>query len=133
MKVILDTNVLISAFVFQGFAAKIFDHCVINESIVLSPWIVAELKDKLKNKFAIEEIVIKSILDLIEEKVSVIKPENPIPTVCRDKDDNYILQIAAFVQADAIITGDKDLLVLESFHHIPILSPRDFWTKIAGE
>lgn len=39
MKVVLDTNVLIAAFVFKGFAAKIFDYCTTQATIILSPFL----------------------------------------------------------------------------------------------
>lgn len=45
---------------------------------------------------------------------------------CRDAKDNMFLDVAVNGQADALITGDADLLVLHPFHGIPILSPADF-------
>lgn len=130
MKIVLDTNVLISAFVFKGFAAKVFDHCATQHTIILSPWIIEELLDKLQHKFNLEAAIVKELQDLLLEKVSVIEPANAVPDICRDKDDNHILQIADFVKADFIITGDKDLLELTSYNAIPILQPRIFFDQI---
>ena len=45
---------------------------------------------------------------------------------CRDKDDLPLLGLAQAASADCIVTGDKDLLVLERFGSIPIYSPRAF-------
>ena len=53
----------------------------------------------------------------------------PVPLaaeVCRDPDDIKILGLAVASNADYIVTGDKDLLVLKSFQNIPILTPRSF-------
>lgn len=130
MKVILDTNVLISAFVFKGFAAKVFDYCATQETIILSPWIIKELFDKFRSKFKLEEVFLEEIQALLLEKAAVITPTNDVPEVCRDPDDNHILQIAEFVKADFIITVDKDLLTLVSYNAIPILNPRTFFDQI---
>ncbi|MFN7116497.1 MAG: putative toxin-antitoxin system toxin component, PIN family [Saprospiraceae bacterium] len=130
MKVVLDTNVLISAFVFKGFAAKVFDYCVTQTDVTLSPWIIDELTDKLLNKFELEQTLVNEVRMLLLEKVTVLTPTNEIPQVCRDKDDNHILQIAEFVKADFIITGDKDLLDLEEYNAIPIINPRTFLDQI---
>lgn len=126
MKVVLDTNVLISAFVFKGFAAKVFDYCIAQTTIILSPWIIEELTDKLLNKFELDQTLFDEVQTLLLEKVTIVTPTNKIPQVCRDKDDNHILQIAEFVKADFIITGDKDLLELNSYNTIPIINPRTF-------
>jgi putative PIN family toxin of toxin-antitoxin system len=52
-----------------------------------------------------------------------------IITACRDPKDNMFLSLAVSASADAIISGDKDLLVLNPFKNIPILSPADFFEK----
>lgn len=49
--------------------------------------------------------------------------------VCRDHKDNKFLDLAIMVQADAIITGDQDLLILHPFEGIPILSASDFLAR----
>ena len=53
-------------------------------------------------------------------------PIGKIPEACRDKDDNNILHLAKHIQADLIITGDKDLLVLIEFDVTRIINPRTF-------
>ena len=126
MKVVLDTNVLISAFVFKGFSAKVFDHCATAHTILVSPWIVNELEEKLTQKFSVELFDVESIIHLLLDVSEIVEPDNDIPTICRDEDDNNILQLAEFAQADFIVTGDKDLLLLETFINIPIITPRDF-------
>jgi len=133
MKVILDTNVLISAFVFKGFAAKVFDYCATQATIILSPWIVEELTDKLLNKFELEQVLVAEVRLLLLEKGTIVTPTNEIPQICRDIDDNNILQIAEFVKADFIITGDKDLLELKFHNTIPILNPRTFFDQIEAD
>lgn len=111
MKIIFDTNVLISAFVFKGFSQTVYDFCVINYTLFISEWILEELDEKLRIKFEIPEDKIINTLHLVKEKSVIEHPKIPLPHICRDKDDNNILQLADFISANFIITGDKDLLV----------------------
>ena len=115
MKIVLDTNVFLSSFLFPGFSSKVYDFCVSNFNVFSSDWLLNELEEKLFGKFKLSEEKSESILNLIKERVSIIQPFNQLPAVCRDQDDNHVLQLAEYIQANYIITGDKDLLILESF------------------
>jgi putative PIN family toxin of toxin-antitoxin system len=129
MKVILDTNVLLSSLLFSGFAAKVHDFCVIHFNVISSDWLFDELEEKLLGKFTLSEEQAERFIVLLQERTSVVHPFNELPDVCRDVDDNHVLQLADYIQADCIITGDKDLLVLESFKKTQIFSPREFYDK----
>lgn len=126
MKIVVDTNVLISAFVFGGNAERVLEHVLTSEEMVVSEFIFSELKRVLSEKFEIPDDKINRILSSLNQAALVLSPNNPLPTVCRDPDDNNILQLAAFSNADFIITGDKDLLVLNSFGATSIVSPTAF-------
>lgn len=129
VKVVFDTNVLISVFVFKGFSSKVFEYAVLHQKIILSNWILNELQDKLINKFKLKKIDIDVIIQLLKDRVEVVEPKNEIPNICRDKDDNNILQLAAYINANYIVTGDKDLLVLKKFGETLIFSPREFFEE----
>ena len=130
-KVVLDTNVLISAIVFGGKSEKVLEHCVEHSEIYISDWIADELKQKLKVKFDFTSAEVKEAIKLIESEFNSHNPTNKLPTVCRDKDDNHILQLADDVEADFIITGDKDLLVLKKFNAVRIISPADYLVEVS--
>ena len=59
----------------------------------------------------------------------VVEPKSEKPSICRDKDDNNILHVADYINADIIITGDNDLLDLKKFNKIDIVRPRQFMDK----
>ena len=94
--------------------------------MILSPWILDEFQNKLLGKFKLDLSDVNEIINTIEQKSNVIQPENELPNICRDEDDNNILQLAEYIEADYIITGDKDLLILEQFKGTLIISPGDF-------
>ena len=64
---------------------------------------------------------------LLQSKMEVVEPASLDQPVCRDPDDDVVLATALGGECDCIVTGDKDLLVLERFRQIPILAPASFW------
>lgn len=130
MKIIIDTNVLISAFLFSGLSADVYDYCYIYHEIYISKWIINELIEKLELKFKIPKKEITKIILQLKQGCKIINPEGQTPNICRDKDDNNILCLGKFIKSDFIITGDSDLLDIKLFENIKIVNPREFWTLI---
>lgn len=131
-KFICDANVLVSAALFvsskpRQALEKVYDLGI----LLLSDAILLELKEVLvRSKFdkyitraKREEFLVKladtaqfiKILELINE--------------CRDKKDNKYLELAVSGKAECIITGDKDLLVLNPFRNTEILTIQEFLNK----
>jgi len=126
MKVLVDTNVLISAFVFGGNAERVLEKVLALGDVVCSVFILDELTRVLTKKFAVPAEKVTRILDTLNQIVVMIEPNSPLPDVCRDPDDSNILQLAASSNADFIVTGDKDLLTLGAFGRTQIVSPATF-------
>jgi len=116
MRIVIDTNVMISALLFGDRASKLFD-CLKDGrcTLVATKEILREYLITLAYpKFGLTEKEIKSVYqeeilpltEPVEAKHSKIK--------CRDEDDEKFLDCAATSGADAIVTGDKDLLALKS-------------------
>ncbi|MCK4528716.1 putative toxin-antitoxin system toxin component, PIN family [candidate division WOR-3 bacterium] len=127
MRIFFDTNVLIASFISHGQCAEIFEHCLSEHEILISHWVLEEFKRTLSEKFNFSgKIIIKAVSFLREYTVKV-SPKPLKHPICRDPDDDNILAGALQGNADCIITGDKDLLILEKFKGIPILKPGEFW------
>lgn len=129
MRLILDTNILISAFVFKSEKANlVVRHAAKKHTLLFSESTFKELKSTLlKPKFA-EIAELPTIRNFIFNLVRIgefIEPDIKI-SVCRDPKDNKFLELAVAGNADCIVTGDKDLLVLNPFRGIKIISPSDF-------
>ena len=127
MKIVFDTNVLLSALLFSGFSTKVFDFCVARYNLISSDWLLDELEEKLTEKFKLTDAQADTYMSLLRERMAIVHPFNELPEDCRDTDDNHVLQVADYMNVDYIITGDKDLLVLERYKQIQILSPRQFY------
>ena len=126
MKIVFDTNVILSAFITHGLSTRVLDICIDYHQLFISEFIYNEVVEKLKHKFKIKTAQIKKVKKFLENSFTFIKPESEIPSLCRDKDDNNILQLADYINAHIIITGDKDLLDLKLFKKIEIITPRQF-------
>lgn len=126
MKVVLDTNVLIAALIARGVCADLLEHCALSHTIVASDFIFRELRGHLVGKFKCTDQEAEEAIALVESQAQVVTPKALDQPVCRDADDDQILGTAIAAQAECIITGDHDLLVLQSYEGIEIVSPGDF-------
>ena len=127
MRVVLDTNVLIAAFVSRGgLCAKLLEHCVEAHEIVTSAGLLDEYQEKLVRKFRLTPELADSNVALFRTLMVVVDPPPLAIPVCRDPDDDLVLATALTGGCACIVTGDKDLLVLGSYGAIQIKSPGDF-------
>ena len=126
-RLVLDTNVVISAVAFPGSIVSWISHGWQSGIIVpvVSAETIAELARVLSYpRFGLNEVERGDVLGLYLtwcEPVAVAE-RLPVPS-CRDPKDQLFLELALAAGVDALVTGDKDLLTLAAQFPIPILSP----------
>jgi len=125
LKVVFDTNVLVAGLVAEGLCREIVEtHLPTHEPLLSNPlW--EELEAVLREKFELEPAELP-VLELYRRRATWVEPLSLESSVCRDPDDDWVLATALAGGADAIVSGDRDLLDLGSFEGISILSPRGF-------
>jgi putative PIN family toxin of toxin-antitoxin system len=128
MRLVLDANVLIAAFVARGVCAELLEHCVREHEPVTSAAILDEVRRNLVGKIKVTVSQADQTVKLLRTRLQVVEPVALGVQVCRDADDDVVLGAAIAGRCDAIVTGDKDLLDLGSYRDIPIVSPRAFWS-----
>jgi putative PIN family toxin of toxin-antitoxin system len=129
MMVLLDTNVIFSAFAARGLAQAVFELCLEKHTIIISEQILSELSAHLHKKLIMPDQKVRLIIDYLRESC-FLGEEAPVrKSACRDKNDLHVLALAEKTRPDCIITGDEDLLVLKNHRSVPIVSPREFWEK----
>jgi len=133
MKIVLDANVIIAAFAARGLCESIMEVCLSDHEILLCDELLEEILKILRLKIKLSTKIVDDIGDLLMEQVSMIDPVPLSPDICRDPDDIKVLGLAVAGSANYIVTGDKDLLVLEEFQGIPILNPRAFSRLLHSE
>jgi len=126
VKIVLDANVVIAAFATRGLCESILELCLHSHDLVLCEDLLDEILRNLKQKINLPEVIVKDIGKLLRENARIVSPIPLAADICRDPDDVKILGLAISAHADCIVTGDKDLLILEKFQGIPILTPRSF-------
>lgn len=128
MRLVLDTNVLLAAFLTRGFCHELFEHCLRVHRVVTSNHLLDELQGKLVKKAKYSGSEAKAATGLVRVASEVIVP-TPLPAqVCRDPDGDWVLATAKTGRCRCIVTGDNDLLSLGGFEDIAILKPGDFWS-----
>ena len=126
MKVVLDTNVLIAAFVARGRCADLLEHCIEAHEIISSDGLLGEYEEKLVRKFRLAPDAAAARVALLRAQFRIVTP-NPLPTpVCRDPDDDLVIATALAGGCRCIVTGDADLLVLQQHGDVLIVSPGQF-------
>lgn len=128
MRVVLDSNVLVAAFIARGACAEVFERVITDHELILSPWLLDELERVLLTKLRFDEGRSQRALAVIRRAGTLVDPA-PLPeAVCRDPDDDNVLALVRETGAACLVTGDDDLLVLDPFEGIPIVTPRRFLT-----
>jgi putative PIN family toxin of toxin-antitoxin system len=127
VRVVFDTNILISALVFPGGQGDAALRRIIAETdeLVLSRPIVDELLDVLGRKFARDAEELAHIAVFLSDLALLVAPKRRLRVV-KDEPDNRVLECAVAGRADAIVTGDKALLALKSYANTRILPLRGY-------
>lgn len=125
MRLVCDTNVLIAAVIADGLCRDIVKRRLPRHELFTSETLLSELAEKLRHNFGVEPEKVP-LIKIYRDRATIIRPA-PLPiSVCRVPDDDEVLAVAAAAKAEAIVTGDNDLLILKTHAGIPILSPRRF-------
>ncbi|MBM3423494.1 MAG: putative toxin-antitoxin system toxin component, PIN family [Chlorobi bacterium] len=136
-RIVLDTNCIVSALIFSKHKMAWLRHNW--QSGIITPLVSTETASELIKvltypKFKLTKTERALLLaDFLPYTETVTSPEVPtdLPLI-RDKADQMFITLAVVGKAEALVTGDYDLLVIkDSFKTVPIMSPGDFeqWTK----
>lgn len=127
MKVVFDTNILVSALVFPGGRGEAALRRIVEEQdqLVISKPIVDELLGILARKFARDAEELAHVAVFLSGLGILVKPRRRLRVV-KDDPDNRILECAVAGRARAIITGDRALLALGEYKGVRIISLREY-------
>jgi putative PIN family toxin of toxin-antitoxin system len=128
VRAIIDTNVFIAGLLWRGSPHVLLEHAHAGTlTVISSSTLIAELAGVLgRAKFA--AILSKTSTSLerttaeVRQLAEIIDPPPLEHPVCRDSTDDHVLALALSANADMVVSGDDDLLVLGSFANIPIVT-----------
>ena len=134
MRIVVDTNVVISGVFFGGAPRQILNAIVASE---LTACATTEIVDEYME--IVDEMISRkqgklnrNILSPLIHALEIIEPSTRV-TLSRDPDDDKFLGCAKDAKALYIVSGDKDLLVLERYESIEIITAREFCDRYLSE
>jgi putative PIN family toxin of toxin-antitoxin system len=130
MRVVFDTNVLISALIFPGGApAEIFKAGLKRRfRLYISPFVLDEFRRVLREKFLLSEEETATAVEVVQAIATVVEPQQTLTVITAKGDDNRILECVVAAKADFLVTGDKKhIRKLECYEGIKIVLPAEFY------
>ncbi len=128
MKVVVDTNVLVSAFIFPGGAPEAFYRLALEGrlELVSSRPLLTELGRVLAEKFGWEAEWAEEAVAQVVRIAEIVEPSEIVSEIEADPTDNRVLEAAGEAGADSIVSGDRHLLSLGFWRGINIQTPAEF-------
>lgn len=131
IRVVPDTNILISALMFGGLPASFLNLAFLQSFVlVTSPTLLDELDEKLRGKFEVSPEDADSIRARLESCALLVAPRIALEVIKKDPDDDRVLECAVAGEADYVVSGDRHLLKLAFYEGTPIMTVRRFMDAI---
>jgi putative PIN family toxin of toxin-antitoxin system len=128
MKLVLDTNVFISAFYWGGNPQKLIDRITEGtDELYISDGILDEVASVMgRPKFKSAPEAIERYTRAIEKLGKKVHITGKLKGICRDEDDDDKLECGTLSRADYLITGDADLLILKNYQQLKIVTTSEY-------
>lgn len=122
VRVVVDTNVLVSAFIDNGKPRKLVLKLLEEHTIILSRQMLTELADVLtRDKFSVKSTQVDRFLSILMRKSKIVPADPHFKVISEDPDDDVVLSTAYKGKANYIVTGDRHLLNLKEFKRTKIV------------
>lgn len=132
MRAVVDTNILIRALIKpRGTVGPVLTHLAEGKYVIVySEPLLDELIAKLvlpriRIKYAIDDQTVETTVALLALRGELVHPTRRVQ-VCRDPQDDMLIEAALAGNAEYLVTGDEDLLVLKKYETVRIVTPRVF-------
>jgi uncharacterized protein len=133
VRVLLDTNVIVSAVTTRGLCADVFRAVLAAHELVTCPQVLQEVRRILRIKFGVPEPLIAEYLELIGQEAIMAESEDLPDLPIQDQDDAAIVAAAISARAEVLVTGDHELQSLKTIGQLRIISPRAFWEELTAQ
>lgn len=128
MRIVLDTNVLVSGIFWTGNEAKVIERCKKRKyTNIASPYTLGEFERVIsKERFALTREEIENLIELVLSFSIILIPSQKVSIIKKDPNDNMFIDCALAGSAEYIISGDTHLLNLGKYKDIKILTAKKF-------
>lgn len=132
MRIALDSSVLIAAHITRaGVCAELLEDLLMHHELVISDFILEELRRKLGEKFGFARRDADQVAAFLRRVAVVVVPADLPSDLCRDPTDVPVLGTAVAGECSLLISVDRDLLDLRTIQEIPIVRPGEYWRRTA--
>ena len=123
VRAVIDTNVLVSALIYNGKPRKLILELFKRHTVILSRLMLVELADVAgRDKFHLTGSQVERFLSVVVKTAKIVPDNSLFKEVASDPDDDVVLNAAYTGKADYIVTGDKHLLTLNNFKKTKIVT-----------
>ena len=130
MRIALDSSVLIAAHISRaGVCAELLEDLLLHHDLVISEFILEELRRKLSDKFSFSKREADQVAAFLRRVAVVVVPADLPSDVCRDPTDILVLGTAVSGKCALFISVDRDLLDMQRINEIPIIRPGEYWRR----
>jgi putative PIN family toxin of toxin-antitoxin system len=129
--VVVDSGVWISALQFEGTPLLVIERILGRHILAFCDSIALEIRTGLMKKFGWTHEEVDEAFGLYFSRAIEAEVSGDVRGICRDPNDDMVLECAALANADVIVSGDKDLLAVGEYEGIRILTPRAFLDEFA--
>lgn len=136
MRIVLDSNVVLSAILWSGVTRRLIDAAIEQRvTLLTSTGQLAELervapRKRFEQKMALYRLTPRLLVQRYSHIATLVVPADIGNVVLTDPDDDLVLATALAGNADLIASGDPDLLNLKHFQRIPIVTPAETLRRI---
>ncbi len=132
MRAVIDTNIIIRALIKpRGTVGPVLERLAAGDfQAIYSEPLLEELLAKLalpriREKYHLMDVDVSAFLALLAVRGELVEPARRV-TVCRDPDDDMLIEAALEGRAEWVVSGDEDLLTLKTFEGVRFVTPRTF-------
>ena len=129
MRVVIDTNVWVSRLQVSGStAARAVDKALGESEVMVSEMLIKELAEVLAREKFDRYVTVRDREEFLRRvlQVTTTAPVLSVVEDCRDPDDNRLLALALDSRSECVVTGDRDLLALDPWRGLAIVTPANF-------
>ena len=131
VRAVYDANILISGLIFDGRPGRCLDAVASGQvECYTCSSILGEVADKLSHKFRHSAAQLADELVWCVQHLHFVEPAGTLRGVCRDPEDDVILECAVLASAQFLVTGDAALLVLKRHEAVEIVTPASFLGRL---
>lgn len=131
-RVVLDSVVLVSAFLTEGLASELLDICGKEATLYTAEEILQEIrrvlleKEYIRNRYQYSYADVEIFVSRVRERSVIVRQIPDLRVIERDPGDDMVIACAVAAEADYIVSRDLDLLDMKTYQGIQIISPENF-------